>query len=146
MVGDTSGLVIAVDADPNAADTKRAIGTWPIDGTQPATAAIDGRTAFVTVAEGRLFALDLDNPGQVRWKFPAQGSFGSLPGEAAVGRKGVYVVSATGVLVCIDRTSGKEHWRCDLGAPAVSGVACSGGMVFVALRNGQLCGFDEGEE
>lgn len=146
LVGDSSGLVIAVDGDPNTVDTKRVIGTWPIDGTQPATPAVDGRTAYITVAEGRLQALDLDTPGQIRWKFPTQGSFGTAPGEPAVGRKGVYVVSGTGVLMCIDRTSGKERWRCDLGAPAVSGVAAAGGMVFVALRNGQLCGFDEGDD
>jgi outer membrane protein assembly factor BamB/tetratricopeptide (TPR) repeat protein len=146
LVGDTSGLVIAVDADPTTVDSKRTLCTWPVDGSQPSTAAIDGRTAFVSVAEGRLYALDLDHPGQVRWKFPLQGSFGAQPGEAAVGRKGVYVVSTNGVLFCLDRITGKERWRCDLGAPAVSGLASAGGMVFVALRNGQLWGFDEGEE
>ena len=146
LVGDTSGLVIAVDADPNTADTKRAIGTWPIDGTQPATAAIEARTAYVTVTEGRLYALDLDNPGQIRWKFPTQGSFGAQPGDAAIGRKGVYVVSVTGILICVDRTTGRERWRCDLGGPAIGGIACAGGMVFVALRSGQLCGFDEGDD
>ncbi len=146
LLGDTSGLVIAVDSDPNTVDTKRVVGTWPIEGTQPATPVIDGRTAYVTVAEGRLLALDLDHPGQQRWKFPTQGSFGSTPGEAAVGRRGVYVVNATGVLRCIDRETGKERWRCDLGAPAVGGVATGGGMVFVALRTGFLCGFDEGDD
>lgn len=146
LVSDTSGLVIAVDADPTTVDTKRILCTWPVDGNQPSTPTVDGRSAFVNVAEGRLYALDLDHPGQVLWKFPLQGSFGPQPGEAAVGRNGVYVVSTNGVLFCLDRLSGKERWRCDLGAPAVSGLASAGGMVFVALRNGQLLGFDEGEE
>ncbi len=146
LVGDTSGLVIAVDADPNVPETKRVIGSWPIDGTQPSTAMLDGRNAYVTVAEGRVNAIDLDHPGQLRWRFPSQGSLGAAPGEVAVGRKGIYVASSTGVLTCIDRTTGRERWRCDLGSPAVGGVVADNGMVFAALRSGQLWGFDEGDD
>lgn len=146
LLGDASGLVIAVDADPNVPDSKRVIGSWAIDGTLPSTPAIDGRVAYVTTTEGRLYALDLDNPGQVRWRFPGQGSLGTTPGEVAVGRKGVYAVAANGVIVCVDRTTGRERWRCDLGAPAVGGAAASGGMVFASLRSGHLLGFDEGDE
>ena len=146
LIGDSSGLVIAVDGDPNVPETKRIVGTWPIDGTQPSTPIVDDRNAYVTVAEGRVNALDLDHPGQLRWRFPSQGSLGSAPGEPAVGKKGIYVASANGVLLCLDRATGRERWRCDLGSPAVGGVIADNGMVFVALRSGQLWGFDEGDD
>ncbi len=146
LLGDASGLVIAVDCDPNVADTKRVIGAWPIDGTQPSTPIVDDRSAYVTVAEGRINAIDLDHPGQLRWRFPTQGTLGATPGEAAVGRKGIYVASGNGVLTCIDRTTGRERWRCDLGSPAIGGVVADNGMIFVALRSGQLWGFDEGDD
>ena len=145
LIGDNSGLLLAIDADPNTADTKRAAGTWPIDGTQPSTPLIDGRTAYVMTSEGRLHAVDLDNPGQMRWKYPTQGSLGPAPGQPAIGRKGIYVATATGILISLDRATGRERWRCDLGAPA-TGVAAADGMVYVPLRNGQLLGFDEGND
>jgi outer membrane protein assembly factor BamB/tetratricopeptide (TPR) repeat protein len=145
LIGDNSGLMLAIDADPNTPDTKRATGTWPIDGTQPSTPLIDGRTAYVMTGEGRLHAIDLDNPGQLRWKYPAQGGLGSTPGQPAIGRKGLYIATASGTLISLDRASGRERWRCDLGAPA-TGVVTADGMVFVPLRNGQLLGFEEGND
>lgn len=146
LIGDTSGLVIAVDCDPNTPDTQRLIGSWPIDGTLPSTPQLEGRTAYVTSGEGRLYALDLDAPGELRWRFPTQETFGQLPGEPAVGRNGIYVASSTGILLCIDKATGRERWRCDLGGPTSGGVIAGNGMVYVGMRSSHLLGLDEGAE
>ena len=143
-----TGQVLAIDTDPAVADSRRIVATWIVDGTQPSSPVLDGRVAYVTTAEGRLDALDLDRtrPGQLRWRFPTQGSMGGTPGEVAVGQRGVYVATANGVLFCVDRATGAERWHCDLGTPAFSSIAASNGMVFVTLRSGQVLGFDEGDE
>ena len=146
LIGDASGLVIAVDCNPNTQDVRRLAGSWSIDGTLPSTPQQEGRTAYVTSGEGRLYALDLDAPGQIRWMFPTQGTFGQLPGEAAVGRNGIYVASSTGILMCIDKATGRERWRCDLGGATSGGVVAGNGMIYVGMRSGQLLGLDEGAE
>ena len=146
LIGDNSGLVIAVDCDPNTPDTRRLVGSWPIEGTLPSTPHLEGRTAYVTSGEGRLYALDLDAPGQIRWRFPTQGAFGQLPGEPAIGRNGIYVASSTGLLLCIDKNTGRERWRCDLGGPTSGSVVAGNGMVYVGMRSGHLLGLDEGAE
>ena len=146
LIGDSSGLLLAVDCDPNTPDTRRLVGSWPIDGTLPSTPQLEGRTAYVTSGEGRLYACDLDTPGQIRWRFPTQGTFGQLPGEPAIGRNGIYVASSTGILLCIDKATGRERWRCDLGGSTSGGVIAGNDMVYVGMRSGHLLGLDEGAE
>ncbi len=146
LVADASGLVVAIDSSLDCAESRRLIGSWPVEGTGVSAPVIDGTAAFVTTAEGRVFGLDLARPGVVPWRFPAKGTLGEFPGLPAIGRKGIYAAAANGILSCIDRTTGRERWHADLGFSAVGGVLARDGVVLVALRNGQLLAFDEGED
>lgn len=146
LVSDSSGQVIAIDLALDISDSRRVICSWPIDGTGLSTPVIDGKQAFVTTAEGRVYGLDLTRPSVVGWRFPAKGSLGEMPGLAAVGRKGVYAAGANGILSSIDRVTGRERWHADLGGSAQGGVLARDGLVLVAVRNGQFMAFDEGED
>ncbi|MCK6489377.1 MAG: PQQ-like beta-propeller repeat protein [Planctomycetes bacterium] len=147
LASDSSGLVVAIDTDPRTPDPRRIIGSWALDGTSPSAPTVSGQHAFVNVAEGRVLGLDLAQPGPVRWRLPAGlGSLGSLAGEPAVGQRGIYVAGANGVLTCIEASTGRERWRCDLGQPVTGGLAARDGRVFVPVRSGQLWCFEEGED
>ena len=148
LVSDSSGLVVAIDPTVGIPETRRTLGSWPVAGASPSTPVVDGTLAYVTTPDGRVTAIDLAQPGQLRWRYPAPNvpGLGNLPGEPVVGAKGVYVASSNGLLICLDRASGKERWRCDLGQPAVGGLAIKDGRLFVPLRSGQLWCFEEGDE
>lgn len=145
---DSSGLLVAIDADPGAADSKRALGSWPLDGAgvfAPAFRA-GSNLAFVSVAEGRVVAVDLARPGQLAWRFPAQGSIGALAAPPAIGQRGVYVADQQGTLYCIDATTGTKRWQADLGSPPSSGMLVHEGRIYIPTKTGTLVCFEEGEE
>ncbi len=148
MVSDMSGVVMAFDCDRNVPDSKRVVAAWPIDGTSPSTPVLlPGQpVAFVSVAEGRIVAIDLAHPGQLLWRFPAQGSLGTLPGSPAIGAHGVYIADGKGLLHCLDPLTGSERWKADVGGAAVGGVLAYDGRVFVPTKAGQLVCFEEGDE
>ena len=143
---DSTGSIVAVDANLDSPLPNRLLGTWPVEGSGLGSPVVDGNTAYVTSADGRLTALDLSHPGQVLWRFPTKGTAGANPGEVGIGKRGIYLTSSSGILLCVDRISGRERWRCDLGSSAVGGVAARDGLIFVALTSGQLWCFDEGED
>ncbi len=145
---DNSGLLMAVDANPEVADSKRALGSWPLDGSGVGapTYRQGQTTAYVSVAEGRVVAVDLARPGQLVWRFPAQGSAGALTAAPAIGQRGVYVADQQGTLRCLDAASGVERWHADLGSPASSGILVHEGRIFVPTRAGMLVCFEEGDE
>ncbi|MBA2481010.1 MAG: PQQ-binding-like beta-propeller repeat protein [Planctomycetes bacterium] len=148
LLSDMTGLIMAIDADPRVPDTKRILGSWPINGTQPTTPVCKNEksVAYVSVAEGRVMALDLSHPGQLLWRFPLQGALGAIAGSPAIGSNGVYVADANGVLRCLDPQTGSERWKADLGSPAVGGPIAKDGRVFVPLKTGHLVCFEEGDE
>ncbi len=145
---DSSGLLVAVDANPDVADSKRALGAWPLDGTGViAPAYRPGQNlAYVSVAEGRVVAIDLTRPGQLAWRFPAQGNAGTLAAAPGIGQRGVYIADQQGTLRCLDAATGAERWHADLGSPASSGLLVHEGRIFIPTRAGLLLCFEEGEE
>jgi outer membrane protein assembly factor BamB len=145
---DNSGLLVAIDADPGAGDSKRALGSWPLDGAgvfAPAYRSGSG-IAYVSVAEGRVVAVDLARPGQLVWRFPAQGSIGALAAAPAIGLRGVYVADQQGTLYCIDPATGAKRWQADLGSPPSSGLLVHDGRIYVPTKSGTLVCFEEGED
>ena len=148
LVSDSSGLVVGIDPTVGIPDTRRTLGSWPVEGAAPSSPVVDGTQAYVATLAGHVTAIDLAHPGQLRWRFPAgtaQG-LGAIPGDPVAGVRGVYVATANGLLICLDRGTGKERWRCDLGQSAVGGLNAKDDRVFVPLRNGQLWCFEEGDE
>lgn len=145
---DSSGLLVAVDANPTVADSKRALGAWPLDGTGVVAPAYrpGQNMAYVSVAEGRVVAVDLTRPGQLVWRFPAQGNAGTLAAAPVIGQRGVYIADQQGTLRCLDAATGVERWHADLGSPASSGLLVHEGRVFIPTRSGMLVCFEEGEE
>lgn len=145
LVSDASGLVYAIDADPE--QVQHAIGSWTIEGGQPTAPVLLGRNAYVSAADGRITAIALDQPNRPLWRFPASGpGLGRLAGEPAIGQRGLYVAGDGGLLLCLDPATGKERWRADLGSPALGGVAARDGRIFIPVRGGQLVCFEEGDE
>jgi outer membrane protein assembly factor BamB/tetratricopeptide (TPR) repeat protein len=145
---DSSGMLVAVDANPEVADSKRALGAWPLEGTGVLAPAYRAgqNLAYVAVAEGRVVAVDLTRPGQLAWRFPAQGNAGPLAAAPAIGQRGVYIADQQGTLRCLDAATGAERWHADLGSPASSGLLVHEGRIFIPTRAGMLLCFEEGEE
>ncbi len=145
---DSSGLLMAINANPQVAESKRALGSWPLDGTGIAGAAYRAgqNVAYVAVAEGRVMAVDLARPGQLIWRFPAQGTSGPLTAAPVIGQRGIYIADQQGTLHCLNAATGVERWRADLGSPASSGILAHEGRIFVPTRAGLLMCFEEGEE
>ncbi len=145
---DSSGMLVAVDANPEVADSKRALGAWPLEGTGVLAPAYRAgqNLAYVAVAEGRVVAVDLTRLGQLAWRFPAQGNAGTLAAAPAIGQRGVYIADQQGTLRCLDAATGAERWHADLGSPASSGLLVHDGRIFIPTRAGTLVCFEEGEE
>ncbi|HAT09807.1 MAG TPA: hypothetical protein DCS97_04290, partial [Planctomycetes bacterium] len=149
LISDASGLVQAIDRRPGVVDGKRIVASWAVDGTAPSTPTLsaDGAFAFVATAEGRVQCLDLRKSGATRWRAPLKGgSLGSLVGPPALGRRGLYVADANGLLHSLDLGSGEVRWKADLGGAAIGGCLASDGRVIIPTRNGQVVCFEEGEE
>ncbi|HEX3134505.1 MAG TPA: PQQ-binding-like beta-propeller repeat protein, partial [Planctomycetota bacterium] len=145
---DSTGLLVAVDANPAVGDSKRTLGSWALDGSGVVAPAYrQGQSiAYVAVAEGRVVAVDLARPGQLAWRFPAQGTTGPLAIAPAIGQRGVYIADLQGTLRCLDAATGVERWHADLGSPPSSGILVHDGRLFVPTRAGALVCFEEGDE
>lgn len=145
LVTDSTGIVVALDADPSTA--KRTLGSWSLEGT-PASGAIphpDGGLAAISVAEGRVILLDLTVPGKVLGRFPAQGTLGVLAAAPVFGRNGLYVADVNGILSCINPTTAELLWKADLGSQVNTAILSHNGRIYIPTRGGSLLCFEEGE-
>jgi len=110
-------------------------------------------SAFVesspAVADGLLYtgngkyleAWSLDDLSRPFWRFPGEGVLGGLDGvvrSPVVVAGGVYFTSDDGWLWALDKNTGEELWRYDLGARSVTMPAPGTGVVFVADVSGVL--------
>ncbi|MFM2090067.1 MAG: hypothetical protein RLZZ127_556 [Planctomycetota bacterium] len=145
LLADASGQVLAVDLGTGIADGRRVVAAWPVEGV-PVGLQVVGTAVFTATSEGRINAFELGRPGQLRWRYPAQGALGTLSGAPTLGRKALYAADGTGQLHAIDPATGQLRWRADLGAPAVGAPVAVEGRVLVPVRTGQVVCFEEGEE
>lgn len=149
LVADSSGLLVAVDKRVEVPEGKRVAASWALDGSSPSTPVVspDGAVAWVNLAEGRIQCVDLAKPGQSRWRAPSKGvGFGPLVGAPALGRRGLYAADGNGILICLDPQTGQLRWKADLGGAAAGGPLASDGRIYVAVKNGGLVCFDEGDD
>ena len=93
-----------------------------------------------------MIAIDLAHPGQLLWRFPAQGRSTPVAAAPAIGKRGIYIADQLGTLRCLDTATGVERWHADLGSAAASGILAHDGRIFVPTRAGLLVCFEEGEE
>jgi outer membrane protein assembly factor BamB len=94
-----------------------------------------------------LYAVELTHRGDatrqaIRWTY-ADDAFGGTFGALALGKNTLYALGDSGILVCLDPTSGKELWRSQVEDPApfASPLLC-GDKVLVA-GSGKLVWFED---
>ncbi len=74
-----------------------------------ASPSVDRDTVYIGSRDGHFYALDLRD-GKLRWTYDAQGSW--IIGTAAIDDQAIYVgTSDTGLLIGLDKTTGKERFR-----------------------------------
>jgi outer membrane protein assembly factor BamB len=112
VVGSWDGAVVALDAQTGEQRWRHQTGveqkTSIMFGIQ-GSPAVDGDTVYVGSRDGFLYALDAAG-GQPKWRYDAQGSW--VVGTPAVDGDSVYVgTSDTGLLLALDKRSGRERYR-----------------------------------
>lgn len=144
---DSSGLLVALAiAGADVPEDQRAISSWAIEGTGVDRAVVSGTHAYISTAEGRVVAADLDKPGQISWIFPAQSPMPPVAGAPAVGRHGIYVVDTSGSLHCLDPETGAERWRTEVGSQVLTGILALDNRLYIPTRSGTIVCFEEGDE
>ena len=144
---DNSGLLVALAVTgTQGTGENRALASWSLEGSGIDRAVVGGKRAFVSLAEGRVVAVDLAKPGVVLWRYPAQDKLSGLSGAPALGKNGLYVADTTGALHCLDPETGVERWRTELGSQVRCGILAFDGRIYVPTRKGTLVCFEEGDE
>jgi outer membrane protein assembly factor BamB len=126
---------------------------WPADLPVWGSPAADGGAVFFGLGNGRL----LEPPAP-----PAKPAGGAVCFEAATGRplwrragdavfgrpavdaNCIYCGSRDGACLCLERRSGEELWRTDLGSPVVARPAVLGPHVYAVSSAGRVCRLDAG--
>ncbi len=147
LVTDSTGSLLAINADPDAQAGVGALASWGLPGGGANFPPIvKDNIAIVGLAGGAVMALDLNKSGAVLWRYPDQNNIGSLNGPPGIGKNGVYVADSTGNLFCIDIKTGKKKWQVDLLSAANTGVLVHEGKVYVGTRAGSIMCFEEGSD
>lgn len=101
--------------------------------TQLATPSVDGDTVFVQAVDGHVYAVWRDD-GTLRWTWT--GSPTTLFPTTLVGDSALTFEEST--LVAIDRSSGRERWRLEVGAGPNSFISAVAGRLFIGTPGGDV--------
>jgi len=101
--------------------------------TQMATPSVDGDTVFVPTIDGHAYAVWRDD-GSLRWTWTSSPT--TLFPITLVGDSALTFEEST--LVAIDRSSGRERWRLDVGAGPNSFITAVGGRLFIGTPGGDV--------
>lgn len=139
LVGSWDGVLYALDAVSGAERWRFKTRTEQKDsillGIQ-ASPAIDGDTVYIGARDGYLYALDLAS-GAHKWRYDAQGSW--IVGTVAVDAGRVYAgTSDTGLLVALDKRTGREIYRYDSKVWTYAAPLVVGDTVWAATMKGAL--------
>ncbi|WP_229220061.1 outer membrane protein assembly factor BamB family protein [Rugamonas fusca] len=105
-----------------------------------ASPSVDGDTVYAGSRDGHVYAVAADS-GKVRWRYDAQGSW--VVSTAAVDDQQVYFgTSDTGLLVALDKTSGKERYRFDTGVWTYASPLRVGDALVAASMKGEAFALD----
>ncbi|GAB3388333.1 outer membrane protein assembly factor BamB family protein [Massilia agri] len=143
VVGSWDGAVYALDAASGEErwrfQTRTEQKTSVMTGIQ-ASPAVDGDTVYVGARDGFFYALDAATGGQ-RWRYDAQGSW--VVASAAQDRERVYVATSdTGLLLALDKRSGRELYRHPMQVWVFASPLLMGDMVVAASMKGELHAID----
>jgi eukaryotic-like serine/threonine-protein kinase len=143
VVGTWGTKLLALDAVTGAkvwefqggADRKMSI----MLGISAAPSIADG-TVYAGARDGFFYALDLGT-GAMKWKCDAAGSW--VLATAAIDARNVYFgTSDTGLLLALDRGTGKERFRADTRVWTYASPVLAGTSVIAATMSGGLHVFD----
>lgn len=143
VVGSWDGAVYALDADSgelrwrHQTDGEQKVSiNFGIQGS-PST---DLDTVYIGSRDGFCYALDAAT-GQPRWRYNAQGSW--IVGTPAQDTDTVYVgTSDTGLLLALDKKTGKERYRFDTKVWTFASPLRVGDVVVAASMKGELHALD----
>jgi outer membrane protein assembly factor BamB len=143
VVGSWDGAVYALDAQTGEQRWRHQTGveqkTSIMFGIQ-ASPAVDGDTVYVGSRDGFLYALDAAG-GQPKWRYDAQGSW--VVGTPAVDGDSVYVgTSDTGLLLALDKRTGRERYRFETKVWTFASPLRVGDVVVAASMKGELHALD----
>lgn len=143
VVGSWDGALYALDAASGELRWRVQTETEQKDsialGIQ-ASPSVDGETVYAGSRDGHFYAIAADS-GKVRWRYDAQGSW--VVGTAAVDAHQVYFgTSDTGLLVALDKASGKERYRFDTGVWTFASPLRVGDALVGASMKGEAFALD----
>jgi outer membrane protein assembly factor BamB len=143
VVGSWDGAVYALDARTGEQRWRHQTGveqkTSIMFGIQ-ASPAVDGDTVYVGSRDGFFYALDAAG-GQPKWRYDAQGSW--VVGTPAVDGDSVYVgTSDTGLLLALDKRTGRERYRFDTKVWTFASPLRVADVVVAASMKGELHALD----
>ena len=112
-----------------------------------------GTTVIIGSGDGKIYGVDAVT-GAKRWTYAdaVPGPFAFSPYDAApaviaspvVSGKTAYLGTVAGHFLALDVATGKEQWRCNLGAPVTASAAISGNTVYTAAYDGTVYAFVTG--
>lgn len=108
--------------------------------TQMATPSVDGDTVFLRTIDGHSYAVWRDD-GTLRWM--SAGAPTTLFPITLVGDSVLTFEEST--LVAIDRSSGRERWRLDVGAGPNSFITAVAGRLFIGTPAGDVIALGSGD-
>jgi outer membrane protein assembly factor BamB len=101
-----------------------------------ASPSSDGDTVYIGARDGFFYAFDAAS-GRKKWQYDAQGAW--IVGTAAIDDASVYVgTSDTGLLLALDKKSGKEQYRFETKVWTFASPLRMGDVVVAASMKGEL--------
>jgi outer membrane protein assembly factor BamB len=105
-----------------------------------ASPSVDGDTVYIGARDGYFYALDAAT-GRQKWNYDAKGTW--VVATAAVDDKRVYLATSdTGLLLALDKQSGKELYRHATQVWTFASPLLVGDMLVGASMKGELHGID----
>ena len=111
---------------------------------------VSGSTLYIGGPDGKMYAINTAN-GNAVWSYQTGSgniAFGPyarggsiIVSSPTVSGNTVYFGSANGNLYALDKGTGSELWKYDLGAPVTSSPAVSGNAVYIASFDGTVYAF-----
>ena len=143
VVGSWDGAVYALDAATGEQRWRFQTRTEQKDsillGIQ-ASPSVDADTVYTGSRDGYFYALDAAS-GELKWRYDAQGSW--IVGTAAQDAQRIYVgTSDTGLLLALDKRTGKEIYRYDMKVWTFASPLRAGELLVGASMKGELHALD----
>ena len=139
LVGAWDGVLYALDADTGVERWRFKTGTEQQQSIMlgiQSSPSVDRDTVYIGSRDGYLYALDLAT-GSRKWRYDAQGSW--IVATPAVDAGALYAgTSDTGLLVALDKRTGREIYRHDTKVWTYASPLLAGDTLWTANMKGEL--------